>query len=197
MTIGTGSQGGTCFGYGSGFATMIGKEFGLNAGVEITDSPVQNVTLFHTGDHNMGFVTPGPANEAWKGESEQMPGVPHAEIRALFPMHQTPLQAAVLASSDIRSISGLDGKRVGVGPANGTSAAYRARYFDAAGMDVTLSYAGGADTAGQLKDGLIDAFVHAAGRDRVCAIRRRDFRPHAVVDLCDPHCLGRSLRYSR
>jgi len=30
-------------------------------------------------------------------------------------------------------------------------------------MDVTLSHAGGSDTAGQLKDGLIDAFVYAAG----------------------------------
>jgi TRAP transporter TAXI family solute receptor len=30
-------------------------------------------------------------------------------------------------------------------------------------MDVTISNAGGNDTAGQLKDGLIDAFVYAAG----------------------------------
>jgi TRAP transporter TAXI family solute receptor len=78
-------------------------------------------------------------------------------------MYQTPLQAAVLASSDIQSFADLDGKRVGVGPATGTSATYWPRYFEAAGMDVTLSHAGGADTAGQLKDGLIDAFVYAAG----------------------------------
>lgn len=163
ITIGTGSQGGTYFGYGSGFATMIGEELGLNAGVEITGGPVQNVTLVQTGDHDMGFVTLGPADEAWKGESELMPGVPHDQIRALFPMYQTPLQAAVLASSDIQSISDLGGKRVGVGPATGTSAAYWPRYFEATGMDVTISHAGGADTAGQLKDGLIDAFVYAAG----------------------------------
>lgn len=163
ITIGTGSQGGTYFGYGSGFATIINEKLGLNAGVEITGGPVQNVTLVQTGDHDMGFVTLGPADEAWKGQSQLMPGVPHTEIRALFPMYQTPLQAAVLASSDIKSISDLDGKRIGVGPATGTSAAYWPRYFEEAGMDVNLSYAGGADTAGQLKDGLIDAFVYAAG----------------------------------
>ena len=162
MTIGTGSQGGTYFTYGSGFATMIGEELDINAGVEITGGPVQNVTLVETGDHNMGFVTLGPADEARRGESALMPA-PHEKIRALFPMYQTPLQAAVLASSDIQSISDLDGKRVGVGPRTGTSATYWPRYFEAAGMDVTLSYAGGSDTAGQLKDGLIDAFVYAAG----------------------------------
>lgn len=162
MTIGTGSQGGTYFTYGSGFGSMISEELGLNAGVEITGGPVQNVTLVETQDHNMGFVTLGPADEAYRGESELMPQ-PHEGVRALFPMYQTPLQAAVLASSDIENFNDLEGKRVGVGPKGGTSATYWPRFFEAAGMDVTLSYAGGADTAGQLKDGLIDAFVYAAG----------------------------------
>lgn len=163
LTIGTGSQGGTYFGYGSGFATMIGEALGLTASPEITGGPVQNVTLVETGDHNMGFVTMGPAYEAWTGKSALMPGFEHKKIRALFPMYQTPLQAAVLESSGIKSFSELDGKRVGVGPAGGTSGTYWPRYFDAAGMDVTISNAGGSDTAGQLKDGLIDAFVYAAG----------------------------------
>lgn len=163
IVIGTGSQGGTYFGYGSGFATMISESLGKNASVEITGGPVQNVTLVETGEHNMGFVTMGPAYDAWIGKSELMPGVEHKNIRALFPMYQTPLQGAVLANSGIESFSDLGGKRVGVGPAGGTSATYWTRYFDNAGLDVTISNAGGNDTAGQLKDGLIDAFVYAAG----------------------------------
>lgn len=164
ITIGTGSQGGTYFGYGSGFGAMVSEELGINAGAEITGGPVQNVTLVHTGEHQLGFVTLGPADEAWRGESPLMPGVPHDNIRALFPMYQTPLQAAVLANSDIESFNDLtDGARVGVGPAGGTSATYWTRYFEGIGADVNISNAGGADTAGQLKDGLIDAFVYAAG----------------------------------
>ncbi len=163
MTIGTGSQGGTYFGYGSGFATMISEKLSLTASVEITGGPVQNVSLVESGDHNMGFVTMGPAQEAWIGKSPLMPGVEHKNIRALFPMYQTPLQAAVLEGSGIKSFADLDGKRIGAGPAGGTSATYWPRYFEAAGMKVTISNAGGADTAGQLKDGLIDAFVYAAG----------------------------------
>ncbi|MEQ8503567.1 MAG: TAXI family TRAP transporter solute-binding subunit [Sneathiellaceae bacterium] len=111
----------------------------------------------------MGFVTMGPAYDAWTGKSPLMPDVEHRAVRALFPMYQTPLQAAVLAGSGIKSFADLEGKRVGVGPAGGTSATYWTRYFDAAGMNVKISNAGGSDTASQLKDGLIDAFVYAAG----------------------------------
>jgi TRAP transporter TAXI family solute receptor len=164
VTIGTGSQGGTYFGYGSGFGAMISEALGINAGAEITGGPVQNVTLVETGEHQLGFVTLGPADEARKGESPLMPGVPHENVRALFPMYQTPLQAAVLASSDIKSFQDLkDGKRVGVGPAGGTSATYWTRFFEGTDSGVVISNAGGSDTAGQLKDGLIDAFVYAAG----------------------------------
>lgn len=163
LMIGTGSQGGAYFVYGSGFGTMITEALGLPANVEITGGPVQNVTLVESGDHNMGFVTMGPAYDAWVGKSELMPGVEHKSIRALFPMYQTPLQAAVLAGSGITSFADLEGKRVGVGPAGGTSATYWQRYFENAGMNVSISSAGASDTAGQLKDGLIDAFVFAAG----------------------------------
>ncbi len=165
VTIGTGSQGGTYFTYGSGFGAMLSEDLELNAGVEITGGPVQNVTLVETGEHQLGFVTLGPADEARRGESPLMPGTPHENVRALFPMYQTPLQAAVLASSDIQSFQDMAGKRVGVGPAGGTSATYWTRFFEnAEGYDgVTISNAGGSDTAGQLKDGLIDAFVYAAG----------------------------------
>jgi hypothetical protein len=163
ITIGTGSQGGTYFTYGSGFGAMISEDLGVNAAVEITGGPVQNVTLVETGEHQMGFVTLGPADEAYRGESPLMPGVPHENVRALFPMYQTPLQAAVLASSDIQNFQDLKGKRIGVGPAGGTSATYWTRYFEATDDSAKISNAGGSDTAGQLKDGLIDAFVYAAG----------------------------------
>lgn len=163
LTIGTGSQGGTYFTYGSGFAAMISEDLDVNAGVEITGGPVQNVTLVETGEHAMGFVTLGPADEARRGESPLLPGVPHENVRALFPMYQTPLQAAVLSNSGITGFSDLAGKRVGVGPAGGTSATYWTRYFEAADNGAKVSNAGGSDTAGQLKDGLIDAFVYAAG----------------------------------
>lgn len=163
LTIGTASQGGTYFVYGNGLAGYIGETLGISASGEVTGGPVQNVTLVQLGDHLMGLVTMGPAYDAWMGKSELAPGVEHRDIRALFPMYQTPFQVVALRGSGITTVSQLDGKRVGVGPAGGTPGTYWPRYFETLGLNVNVSFAGAADAASQLKDGLIDAFAFAAG----------------------------------
>ncbi|MEF3047729.1 TAXI family TRAP transporter solute-binding subunit [Pseudotabrizicola sp. L79] len=163
MTIGTASQGGTYFVYGNGFAGYISEALGLNATGEVTGGPVQNVTLVQTGDHLMGLVTMGPAFDAWNGKSELAPGLEHKDIRALFPMYQTPFQVIALKSSGITSVSDLAGKRVSVGPAGGTPGTYWPQFMAALGVEANVSNAGAADAAGQLTDGLIDAFAFAAG----------------------------------
>jgi TRAP transporter TAXI family solute receptor len=163
LTIGTASQGGTYFVYGNGFAGFISEALGINATGEVTGGPVQNVTLVETGDHLMGLVTMGPAYDAWNGKSELAPGLEHRSIRALFPMYQTPFQVITLRKSGITSVSDLNGKRVSVGPAGGTPGTYWPQFLAALGVNATISNAGAADAAGQLADGLIDAFAFAAG----------------------------------
>jgi uncharacterized protein len=163
LTIGTASQGGTYFVYGNGFAGLITETLGINATGEVTGGPVQNVTLVQTGDHQLGLVTMGPAYDAWNGKSELAPGLEHKDVRALFPMYQTPFQVIVLKSSGITSVSDLAGKRVGVGPAGGTPGTYWPQFMAAVGVEANVSNAGAADAAGQLTDGLIDAFAFAAG----------------------------------
>ena len=163
LTIATASQGGTYFIYGNGLAAFISESLGVNASGEVTGGPVQNVTLVQTGDLPMGMVTMGPAYAAWTGKSELAPGLEHKDIRALFPMYQTPFQIIALKSSGISSVADLEGKRVGVGPAGGTPGTYWPRIFEALGLDVTTSNAGASDSASQVKDGLIDAFAFAAG----------------------------------
>ena len=163
LTVGTASQGGTYFVYGNGFAAFMSEALGLNASGEVTGGPVQNVTLVQMGEHDVGLVTMGPAYEAWIGESELAPGLEHSEVRALFPMYQTPFQVVTLAGSGITSVSDLAGKRVAVGPAGGTPGTYWPRFMETLGVDANVSFAGAADAAGQLGDGLIDAFAFAAG----------------------------------
>jgi uncharacterized protein len=163
LTVGTASQGGTYFVYGNGLASFIGEELGLSASGEVTGGPVQNVTLVQTGEHDIGLVTMGPAYEAWTGVSELAPGMEHSSIRALFPMYQTPFQVITLANSGIESVSDLNGKRISSGPAGGTPGTYWPRFMETLGVDANVSFAGAADSASQLKDGLIDAFAFAAG----------------------------------
>lgn len=163
LTIGTASQGGTYFVYGNGLAGYIGEALGIAASGEVTGGPVQNATLVQMGDHAIGLVTMGPAYEAWTGQSELAPGLEHSSLRALFPMYQTPFQVVVMANSGITSVSDLGGRRVSVGPAGGTPGTYWPRFLNTLGVNATVSNAGAADAAGQLKDGLIDAFAFAAG----------------------------------
>ncbi len=163
LTVGTASQGGTYFVYGNGFAGYIGEALGINASGEVTGGPVQNVTLVQFQDHDIGLVTMGPMYEAWTGESELAPGVEHTDVRALFPMYQTPFQVITLANSGITSVTDLAGKRVSVGPAGGTPGTYWPRFMETLGVEANVSFSGAADAASQLKDGLIDAFAFAAG----------------------------------
>lgn len=163
ISIATASQGGTYFIYGNGLAALITQELGINASGEVTGGPVQNVTLVETGDHDLSMATMGPALNAWRGESELAPGLEHRNIRALFPMYQTPFQTIALERSGIKGNADLDGRRVSVGPAGGTPAAYYPRFFEIVGVQPNISYAGGSDSVSQLADGLIEAFSFGAG----------------------------------
>ncbi len=163
LTIGTASQGGTYFIYGTGLGGLITEELGVNASGEVTGGPVQNATLVETGDHQIGLVTMGPAYDAWNGNSELAPGLEHRNLRALFPMYQTPFQVVALKTSGIESVADLGGKRVSVGPAGGTAATYWPRFFESVGVSPDISYSGANDAVSQVKDGLIDAFAFAAG----------------------------------
>ncbi|WP_114417411.1 TAXI family TRAP transporter solute-binding subunit [Marinospirillum perlucidum] len=163
ITVGTASQGGTYYIYGSGWANLVGEELGISAGAEVTGGPVQNATLVQMGEHDFGMVTTGPLVQALQGKSELAPGMMHEDVRAVFPMYQTTLQIIALADSGIDSVSDLDGKTVGVGPAGGTADMYHPQLFEKLGLDVTTTNGGASDLAGQLQDGLIDAFAFAAG----------------------------------
>lgn len=163
LTVSTASQGGVYFVYGNGMASFIGESLGINAAGEVTGGPVQNATLVQMKENEMGMVTMGPMYEAWTGRSELAPGLEHTDVRALFAMYETPFQGIALRSSGISSVGDLGGKRVSVGPAGGTPGTYWPRILDELGVSANVSFAGASDAASQLQDGLIDAFLFAAG----------------------------------
>jgi len=164
FTVGTASQGGTYFVYGSGWANLVGETLGVSGGGEVTGGPVQNAALVQTGELEFGMVTLGPAYEAWTGNSPLAPGLEHDKLRAVFPMYQTPFSLIALESSGIASVSDIpDGAAVGVGPAGGTSDTYFPAMLEMLGVEIDKRNGGAADLAGQLQDGLIDVFAFAAG----------------------------------
>jgi TRAP transporter TAXI family solute receptor len=164
FTVGTASQGGTYFVYGSGWANLIADELGISGGGEVTGGPTQNMALVHGGDVALGLTTMGPAAEALAGESPLAPGLSMDNVCALFPMYETPFSITALADSGITSIDDIpDGARVGFGPAASTSDTYFPAMLETLGVEFDRRNGGWSDLGGQLQDGLIDVIAFAAG----------------------------------
>ncbi len=164
FTVGTASQGGTYFAYGSGWANLVAEELGLTGGGEVTGGPMQNMALVHTGEAAFGMTTMGPAAESLEGTNPIAPGLEMTEACAMFPMYQTPFSVTALSSSGIESISDIpEGARIGFGPAGSTSDTYFPRMMDTLGVEYERRNGGWSDLGGQLQDGLLDVVAFAAG----------------------------------
>jgi len=164
FTVGTGSQGGTYFGYGAGWAGLVAEELGISGGAEVTGGPMQNMALVHTGELPFGMTTLGPAAESINGTNPIAPGLAMTNACAMFPMYQTPFSITALASSGITSVADIPaGARIGFGPAGSTSDTYFPQMMEALGVEFDRRNGGWADLGGQLQDGLLDVIAFAAG----------------------------------
>lgn len=164
FTVGTASQGGTYFSYGSGWANLVAETLGVSGGAEVTGGPTQNLALVHTGKLAFGMTTMGPARDALEGKSPLAPGLKMDNVCAMFPMYQTPFSITVLKSSGITKISDIPaGAKIGFGPAGSTSDEYFPEMLTTLGVKYDRRNGGWADLGGQLQDGLLDVIAFAAG----------------------------------
>ena len=164
FTVGTASQGGTFFAYGSGWANLVADELGISGGGEVSGGPWQNMANVHTGNNAFAMTTMGPAAAALKGENPIAPGLVMDKACAMFPMYETPFSITTLESSGITSISEIpDGARIGFGPAGSTSDTYFPEIMTDLGVEYERRNGGWTDLGGQLQDGLIDVIAFAAG----------------------------------
>jgi hypothetical protein len=164
FTIGTASQGGTYFAYGTGWANYVADSLGISGGSEITGGPMQNMALVHTGEVAFGLTTMGPARESMDGNSPLAPGLKMDNVCAMFPMYETPFSVTALSDSGITSISDIPaGSRIGFGPAGSTSDTYFPAMLEELGVDFERRNGGWSDLGTQLQDGLLDVIAFAAG----------------------------------
>ena len=164
FTVGTASQGGTYFAYGSGWANLVAKELGISGSGAISGGPGQNMATVHAGQTQFGMTTMGPAREALEGNSPIAPGLKMDKACAMFPMYQTPFSVTTLKSSGITAISEIPaGAKIGFGPAGSTSDTYFPRMMETLGVEFERRNGSWTDLGGQLQDGLIDVIAFAAG----------------------------------
>ena len=163
LVIGTASPGGTYYVYGEGLAKILTRALDLPVVRLATEGPAQNIELLETGEAKLGFVTIGIALQAWNGTGVWEGKRPARSMRAILPMYDTPFQFLVLQESGIRSIAEMAGKRVGVGPRGGTSAAYFPQFFQTLKTPVNLVFGDWAELAAQVHQRTLDVLAVGAG----------------------------------
>jgi hypothetical protein len=163
LTLGTASVGGTYFVYGQVWASLVNEKLGTNISTQQTQGPNQNIILTDSRQVDFGMTTMGVALQAWEGKGDWTKGTKYRNIRATFPMYDTPFHFVALEKSGIKSVKDIAGKRAGVGPRAGTCGTYFPLMFKALGIDATIRNGQASDMGANLQDGLIDVFPFCAG----------------------------------
>lgn len=117
VTLMTAGNGSAFLPYGQGIAAYLASK-GINIDVKKTAGSNENLSAVDASATTIGTAFMGSAYDAVNGTGWAA-GRKHENLRALFPMYETSFQIAALRNSAIRSLTDLDGKKVGVGPAKG------------------------------------------------------------------------------
>ena len=163
LTLGTASPGGVYYIYGDALAKILTEKLGIAVNPLPTQGPVHNVKLVEGGEAQLGLITMGVGLQGWNGTGEWTKGQKFRNMRALFPMYDTPFQAVVLQKSGITSIAQLDKKRLGIGPKAGTGGTYMPEILKVLGISAELSYGSFDFMATEFIAGRYDAFVTLTG----------------------------------
>ncbi|CAN5703372.1 TAXI family TRAP transporter solute-binding subunit [soil metagenome] len=163
LTLGTASGGGTYNVYGDAVAKLLTEKARIQVVPQQTQGPNQNMMMVDEQKLELGMVTMGVALQGLKGMAAWTKGKKYDNVRALYPMYDTPMQCVSLKKSGITSFRQLDGKTVGIGPKAGTAGTYFPLIFDVLDMKVQMRNAQSVDSANQLGDGVIDAYCFGAG----------------------------------
>ena len=96
MTLGTAAVGGTYLVYGGVVADLLTDKAGIQVTARQTQGPPQNVILVDEKKIELGMTTMGVALQALNGSAAWTKGKKFTNIRALFPMYDTPMQCLSL-----------------------------------------------------------------------------------------------------
>jgi TRAP transporter TAXI family solute receptor len=155
--------GGMYYIWAGGWAKLLINKVNVNASVEATGGPSQNIGLVESGKCDFGLATVGPAFEAIQG-IEWAKGKKHANIRAVFPTYPSYLQTYTFAKYPIKSFRDLNGHIVSFTGAGSSPDVFGRRFCkDLEVNPKRIVNVGVGEGNDQMKDGLIHAAFMVAG----------------------------------
>jgi uncharacterized protein len=160
LTLKAAGNGSTFTPYAEGLSRfLISKDIRIE--VSRSSGSNENLTAVDESPTTLGTVFMGSAYDAVKG-SGWAAGHEHRNVRALLPMYETSFQIAALRQRGIASLSDLDGKTVGVGPAKGPPEVFFRAAAEIAKIKPIIVTGDPAEQAQQVIDGKIDALWQGA-----------------------------------
>jgi uncharacterized protein len=159
LMLAAATPGGVFYVYGEELGRILTEKLGIAVNMAPSQGSVHNVKLLDSGAAQLGLISMGIGLEGWNGTGDWTNGKRFRDVRALFPMYETPFHAVTLRRSGITTLVELDKRRVGVGPRVGLAGSYAQRVFGVLGISPEIRY-GGFDTQGtELLQGAIDAVL--------------------------------------
>jgi uncharacterized protein len=175
----TAGQGSGFLPYGQGIASIVNAQGGLKLDVKESKGSVENIGFVEGRADAIATAFLGTAYEALGGLGP-FAGRRHMNLRAIAPMYETSFQIAARVTSGITGVSGLAGKRVGVGPAGGPAESFFKGLMEVAGLNVTIVNGTSAELEAAYLAGSIDAFWQGAGIP-IPALKRMADQTDSVV----------------
>jgi uncharacterized protein len=163
LTFGTGSPGGVYYLYGKELAKILTEKLAITVNALPTQGTIHNVKLIESGGAELGMTTTGVALQGWNGTGDWTGGKKFQNMRALFPMYDTPFQAAALKRSGITSLAQFDNKRIGIGPRAGTGGTYIPAILKLLGISAQLEFGALSEMADGLLTGNYEAVAATVG----------------------------------
>jgi hypothetical protein len=166
LNIATGGTAGTYFPLGGAMAEIINNNVAdVNATAVTSGASVANINMLATDEVQMAFVQNDIAFYAYNGV-EMFKDKQQANVRAVATLYNETIQVVTLASTGVKSLADLKGKRVAVGAAGSGAEVNARQVLEATGItykDISPQYLSFAEAANGLRDGNTDVAFLTAG----------------------------------
>lgn len=166
VTIATGGSSGPYYTLGGALAKIYKEKLGYHTSVQSTDGTVENINLLKAKKVEIAFAMSDVASFAFKGEENFTDIGPVKDLRAIAGLYLNYVQIVTLKEKNMKSVSDLKGKRVGVGAPNSGVEVNARMVLAGHGItynDIIPEYLSYTEAIEQLKNGTIDAAFVTSG----------------------------------
>ena len=166
VNIGTGGTAGTYYPLGGAMAELISKAHSyINATAVSTGASVANINKLVEGEFQLVLVQNDVTFYAFNG-TEMFKDKAKPNLRGMGTLYAETIQIVTVASTKVKSLNDLRGKRIAVGAAGSGTEVNCRQILEALGLsyeDVSPQYLSFAEAANGLRDGNVDVAVVTAG----------------------------------